>query len=147
MYRIVKFEDEMRDGALTFAEAVFDRTEAPRYSDAACEFFHEAVSGYRAFYDFGVYGAYKGDTLAGVLVSDPRMATICLLMVSESVRGCGVGSALVKYFLTVCNRGGCTVNAALSAVEFYRSLGFRSVSEPKEENGFVTVKMYGVGSR
>lgn len=147
MFRIVKVEDNERDEALTFAEAVFDRSEASRYSDAAVEFFHEAVAGYRVFSDFSVFAAYKGDKLAGVLVSDPQMATICLLMVSESVRGCGVGSALVNHFLTVCNRGGCTVNAALSAVEFYRSLGFRCVGEPKEENGFVTVKMYGVFSR
>ena len=92
---------------------------------------------------FGLYYQYE---LTGVvsLFMNGNSAQFRKMAVLPSEQGKGFGLQLLKYLIDYCkqqNMKNLWCNARVSAVGFYKKIGFQTVGEPYERNQLQYVKM------
>lgn len=86
--------------------------------------------------DFQTFGAFKGDTIIGILGF--RGQHISLLFVEPQYHHQGIASNLLKCFFKTMKSLGCermTVNSSPYAVPFYKKFGFYSISGEISKDG------------
>jgi GNAT superfamily N-acetyltransferase len=129
--RTVAFGSDVYREAVRLREAVLRRPLglqwAPRDFDAEESSLH--------------LGAFLGGRLVGTLVLRPREAGTLQMRqvaVAPEWRSRGIGSALVRFAECVASEHGYTsimAHARVTALAFYRRLGYREVGEPFTEIG------------
>ncbi|RHP33957.1 GNAT family N-acetyltransferase [Lachnotalea sp. AF33-28] len=146
---IRKIEYEDLDAAFQLIKNVFQEFVAPDYPQEGIESFYNYFtpeSSYRRKLASGketMYGAYAGDTLAGVL-SLSAGGTVSCVFVDGKYHRQGIGSGL---FCTVIRelkaRGESELHLSASpyAVPFYHALGFRDTGEQSSYKGIVYTPM------
>ncbi len=86
-------------------------------------------------------GAFRGDVLVGTLILRPREGGVLQMRqvaVAPEEQGCGVGTALVRFaeeFAAAHGYATLTAHARMTALAFYRKLGYRVEGEPFVEIG------------
>ncbi len=133
------------DGCLDLVRTIFDQTLKNSWSDEGVRSFYELIEKARVFNPFRYYLAVDGMTgdAAGVLACDEAISHIVLLFVSPDYSRKGVGSALISAVANATGESGLTVNAELTAENFYVKNGFRRINDSiNEKDGIKTVKMF-----
>ncbi|MNK24631.1 ribosomal-protein-alanine N-acetyltransferase [compost metagenome] len=92
---------------------------------------------------FGLYHQYE---LTGVvsLFIDGTTAQFRKMAVLPSDQGKGFGLQLLQYLVDYCREQGIKnlwCNARVSAIGFYKKIGFETVGEPYERNQLAYIKM------
>ena len=124
-----------RSQAFELAWTVFQKFEAPEYSEEGIETFRKCLKD-PAFVDqMKVYGAFLEKELAGVLATRKEGNHIALFFVKEQYHRQGIGRKLFEKACEDNKTGKLTVNAAPYAVEVYHHLGFRDLDVEQLEDG------------
>lgn len=96
-----------------------------------------------------VFGTHDDEIIAYCRVLPPGLkyaeSSIGRVLSHSSVRGSGLGRALVEQALTVCDKhhpgSGVRISAQLYLEDFYKSFGFASCTEPYQEDGIPHIEM------
>lgn len=133
MYTIRKLEPQDLQTAMELVCQVFLEFEAPEYSEAGIKTFYDYIHDADAIATLTAYGAFKGETLAGVLAV--RGDHISLFFVAKAHHRRGVGKALFAQLLEHTGTDRLTVNSSPFAVEVYRRLGFTETDAEQLTDG------------
>ena len=134
--------EEWQD-AMALAWRTFLRYEAPDYTDEGVRNFCDFVTDqmlYRMFVSgfYPMFVAVRDDSMIG-MITLRNENLISLLFVDEKYQRRGVGDRLIaamkRYLLKENRKKVLRVNAAPSAVGFYRKLGFAATAEEICEKG------------
>lgn len=87
--------------------------------------------------------AFRGEKIiaTGRMESDGHIGRIAVL---KAYRGCGIGSAIMKFFVDMAGRqqmSAVYLNAQMTAVGFYEKIGFRRTGNVFMDAGIEHVKM------
>lgn len=123
------------DAAAALVWQVFQRFEAPEYSQEGVDSFAAFLKDRPGLLALKAWGAWEDGALLGVLAVRAGERHVCLCFVREDWHRRGVGRALWQRFLEEAGPGRVTVNSSPYAVGFYESLGFRAVSGEQVRDG------------
>lgn len=139
------------DEAMSLAWRVFNKYDAPDYSEEGIKSFMNFITdeGLHKMFLAGEYKLFVAESGGKIVaVSSLRMRNhISLLFVAEKYQGLGVGRKMIHHMMDYLNSDEklnyCTVNAAPYAVDFYHRLGFKDLSEERENEGirFLPMKL------
>lgn len=110
--------------ALNLAWKVFQRFEAPEYSEEGVASFQKTIHDPQFTGRIRCYGAFDGERLIGMLATRSEGTHIALFFVEETYHRQGVGKGLFEAALSDLTGNRMTVNASPYAVPVYRRLGF-----------------------
>lgn len=134
MSDIRKLEGSDIEDALALAWKVFGEFEAPEYSRAGIDEFHNFVTEGWKNAEMTFYGAFEEGTIIGMLALRPHRH-ISLFFVEKDHQGKGVGRELFKTVAAELEGRVLTVNSAPYAVNIYRALGFKPMAKETVTNG------------
>lgn len=145
---IRQLRPEETDQALSLAEEVFMRFEAPAWPPEGVATFRRDILGssdFAAACRTGIcvsYGAFRAGSLTAAV---PESGHLRLALTAESWQRRGTQSAVFRCLLAGRRRrrpsqAMFTVSAAAGAVSFYRRLGFRALP-PRAQDGIPFVPM------
>lgn len=126
---------EERSRALALALDVFMQYVAPDYSSEGVETFRAFVGGTEAAESLAIYGAFEGETLAGMIATRNNGGHITLFFVDSRYHRHGVGRALVEKVASLCPDDLLTVHSSPYAVPVYEKLGFSAICEERLNDG------------
>jgi len=112
------------DMALNLAWRVFERFEAPEYSDEGVENFRKTIQEPSFSERICCYGAFDENQLVGMLATRNEGAHIALFFVEEAYHRRGIGRDMFALALSASKTDAITVNSSPFAVQVYRQLGF-----------------------
>ena len=98
MYIRELMKDEMQT-ALELAWIVFDKFEAPDYSEDGVKEFYRSIQDHQFLNSLRVYGAFEHNDIVGTIATCNNGSHIALFFVSEKFQHQGIGKAL---FAQVC---------------------------------------------
>jgi len=124
-----------RPRALALALDVFMQYVAPDYSCEGVETFRAFVGGTEAMESLTIYGAFEGETLAGMIATRNNGGHITLFFVDSRYHRRGVGRALVDKVVSLCPDDVLTVHSSPYAVPVYEKLGFCAICEERLNDG------------
>ena len=121
--------------ALDLALKIFDKFEAPDYSEKGIESFHNSLKDKEYTNQLKMYGAFSDGVLLGIIATRNSGNHIALFFVDDKAQRKGIGR---KLFEKVCNdnrTGKITVNSSPFAVEIYHHLGFEDTDSEQIVDG------------
>ncbi len=124
-----------RPRALALALDVFMQYVAPDYSSEGVKSFRAFVGGTEAMESLTIYGAFEGETLAGMIATRNNGGHITLFFVDSRYHRRGVGRALVDKVVSLCPDDVITVHSSPYAVPVYEKLGFCAICEERLNDG------------
>ena len=110
--------------ALDLTWKVFQRFEAPDYSEEGIRCFENTIRDQQFLQTIRCYGAFVNSTLAGIIATRNGGSHIALFFVDETRQRQGIGRALFETILADAPDKPITVNASPYAVPVYQRLGF-----------------------
>lgn len=140
-YEIRPLKNSEWEMAMQLAWDTFLIYEAPEYTKEGIKNFQDFVRDPRLkdmFIngDFQAQGAFKGDTIIGILGT--RGTHISLLFVEPVYHHQGIASSLLRQLFDRMKKMGCdrmSVNSSPYAVSFYKKLGFTNISGEITKDG------------
>ena len=134
-YDIRKIEKNERDTALSLVWEVFQKYEAPDYSDEGVAEFHKTISDGNFISNLTYYCAFMEDKLIGIIATRSEGTHIALFFVDGAYQGNGIGKALFNAVKNECPSDKITVNSSPYAVPIYHKLGFTDTDTEQVVNG------------
>lgn len=124
-----------RDAAVELALRVFQRFEAPDFSDRGVTTFRQSLHDEGYLSALCLYGAFWQGELAGILATRSEGTHIALFFVEERYQRRGIGRALLDAARAARPETRLTVHAAPFAVPIYHHLGFHDTAPERTEHG------------
>ncbi|MCE5343642.1 MAG: GNAT family N-acetyltransferase [Eubacteriales bacterium] len=121
--------------ALELAWQVFERFEAPEYSEEGIENFAKTIRDPAFLALLCYYGAFEDNKLVGMLATRSEGAHIALFFVREAYHRRGVGRSLFTLMLSDAKADTITVNSSPYAVAVYNRLGFVAAMPEQVRDG------------
>lgn len=134
-FTVKEIDKENLPQALDLAWRVFNRFEAPEYSERGIESFHEAIHNPQFIGQLRAYGVFNGEEIAGMLATRNKGSHIALLFVDERFHRMGIGRRLFETALDNCPTQEMTVNSSPYAIEVYHALGFTDANVEQISDG------------
>lgn len=125
---IVSLPRTQQDEALQLVRDVFMEFEAPDYSEEGTIEVMRSLNDESYLSQHQFFGAYVGDTLAGVIATRNEHHHIGLLFVKRQFQRQNIGRQLIQHILTLKDDAPITVNASPYGHEFYHKMGFRDTN-------------------
>ena len=121
--------------ALELAWRVFSEYESPDNAPEGTEEFRKCLrdEAYLAGIDY--YGAFDGETLAGMVGVRPDRNHICFFFVEGRYHRQGIGTRLFRTLLKDRPGQTVTLNSSPYGLPFYEALGFEKTAEEQTVNG------------
>ena len=138
---IRKLTETQKPAAMELAWRVFQEFEAPEYAPEGVQAFHDYITAPAAVKTLTVYGAFKGESIIGVLAIRPGGTHISLFFVDPAYHRQGVGTALMQCFFADSGAETVTVHSSPYAVEVYRRLGFQPTAAEQLADGIRYIPM------
>ena len=139
-YRTLK-ESEI-PAALRLSLDVFMEFEAPEYEPEGVQEFRRSLGDAKYLEGLLWYGAFEGETLAGVIAVRERSCHLCLFFVRGDRHRRGIGTALFALVKRDFAGKTITLNAAPYALAFYKALGFEPADVEQTVNGIRFTPMF-----
>ena len=142
-YQIRRVTESELDGAFRLIWRVFEQFVAPDYSaEGAAWFYDTFISGQAFRQEFRdgrqtMYGAFAGDTLAGVLAVS-RQGHVSCVFVDAAHHRRGAATGLFEAVLPVLREQGVAavrLNASPYGLPFYHALGFADTGPETTQHG------------
>ena len=131
--------------ALALARAVFRQYEAPDYPPEGAAEFDRSLQDPAYLAALRLFGAFRGETLAGMIATRDGGRHIALFFVDGAYHRQGIGRQLMAA-VRACAPDGClTVNASPYAVPVYHRLGFCDTAPEQAVNGLCFTPMHWQG--
>ena len=127
--------------ALPLIWDVFCKYEAVNYPEDVKKTFWQAIHSQYYLNMLTAYGAFKGDTLIGIIATRNNGEHIALFFVDGEYHKLGIGRKLFNTLLENNSKSKITVNSSEYAVEIYKKLGFVQTGEIQEDAGIRYVPM------
>ena len=121
--------------ALSLAWSVFEKFEAPEYTQEGIEEFRKSIYDESFLSKLRFYGAFIQDTLAGIIAVRNEGNHIALFFVAPEYHRQGIGRQLFQTVLEKYHPEKVTVNSSPFAVSVYRRLGFCETNKEQVVNG------------
>ena len=128
-------EEGETDQALRFVWRVFTEYESPDYGPEGTAEFRKCLDDRGWLAGIRYYGAFDGDTLAGVLGIREERRHIVFFFVDGAYQRRGIGTKLFRRVLEDNPGRTITLNAAPYGLPFYRKLGLRATDGEQTVNG------------
>ncbi|MCR4926306.1 MAG: GNAT family N-acetyltransferase [Clostridiales bacterium] len=138
--RIIKKEEYPQAFELVFR--VFDKFEAPEYSQEGIDSFKKSLSDEKYISQLEIYAAFENEKIIGVIATRNSGNHIALFFVDEEYQRQGIGKKLFQLAIADNYTGTVTVNSSPYAVKIYEKLGFEKVSEEKVDDGIRYTPMF-----
>lgn len=130
--------------ALELAWTVFLQFDAADCTEDGIQEFYRSIHDPTYCAALTMYGAFRGDTLVGILALRNEGTHIALFFVRADCQRQGIGTMLFRTVAAQYDHP-LIVNAAGSAVSVYRKLGFWEVEMQQEINGIRFTPMIYIG--
>lgn len=127
--------------ALRLVWNVFLEEVAPDYCEQGVRTFRNFLGSEEIIGGLTVYGAYSGNTLAGVAATGSDGNHLSLFFTDSRFQRRGVGRKLFETVLRSSASGSLTVNSSPYAAGFYRRLGFADAGPEQLKNGIRYIPM------
>ena len=121
--------------ALDLALKIFDKFEAPDYSDEGIESFHRSLNDKEYIDQLKMYGAFSDGVLLGIIATRNKGNHIALFFVDDKAQGKGIGRKLFEKICKDRQTGKLTVNSSPFALEIYHHLGFKDTDSEQIIDG------------
>ena len=122
------------EAALRLAWKVFVEFESPDYAPEGTEEFRKTLRDDAYLAGIRYYGAFDGQSLAGMLGFREEKAHLCFFFVDGAYHRQGIGTSLFKRLREDCP-GRITVNSSPYGLPFYRRLGFTATDTEQTFRG------------
>lgn len=132
---IRKLRQEEIAEALSLTWNVFQRYEAPDYTQEGIEEFYKSIHDEKYLSELCWYGAFVLDDLAGVLATRSAGTHIALFFVEGKYHRKGIGKQLYQAARADNHSNVMTVNSSPYAVPVYHKLGFKDTDSEQVVNG------------
>ena len=133
-YMVKRLAPEQLPQVTSLAWEVFNRFEAPVYSEEGITEFKKTLDDWETISRMACYGAFLDDTLVGLLAMR-KPQHISLFFVKEQYHRQGIGSLLFDAMRQDYTTQVFTVNSSLYAVPVYAHLGFIPIDTEQVTNG------------
>lgn len=133
-------KEEVRP-ALDLALDVFQKYEAPDYSDEGIKNFNSCLNDTEFTNLLKCYGAFDGTKIVGMLATRSEGTHIALFFVNGSYHKQGIGKQLFALACADNKSGTFTVNSSPYASEVYHHLGFIDTDTQKVQDGLIFTPM------
>lgn len=132
---IRKLGKEDTESALRVVTEVFDKYEAPDYTEQGAQEFYKSIHDPDYLSQLIIYGAYDGEKLVGVIATRSGGTHVALFFVRGEYQRRGIGKMLFNTVLHKCGADRLTVNSSPFAVPVYHRLGFSDTDTEQTVNG------------
>ncbi|MEA4973280.1 hypothetical protein SDC9_62113 [bioreactor metagenome] len=127
--------------ALELAWDVFQKYEAPDYSEEGMNTFHGCLKDADFTSMLKCYGAFDGTKIVGMIATRSEGTHIALFFVNGSYHKHGIGKKLFSMACADNKSGTFTVNSSPYATEVYHHLGFIDTDTQKVQDGLIFTPM------
>lgn len=134
-YDIRKLTTSETKTALVLAWTVFQKYEAPDYSEEGVEEFYRSIHDEKFTSKLCLYGAFILEKLVGVIATRSEGTHIALFFVDGEYHNNGIGRKLFQSVLSECSSNSMTVNSSPYAIPIYHKLGFIDTDSEQVVNG------------
>jgi len=139
---IIRDIDETnRPQAFDLAWRIFNKFEAPEYSEKSIESFRNALHNSEFISQLRIYGAFNNEKIVGMLATRNNGDHIALFFVDDRFHRKGIGGRLFETALNNCLSKEITVNSSPYAVGVYHALGFIITDVEKISDGIRYIPM------
>lgn len=112
------------------------------------DFTQEGIETFKSFIynislmnELDLYGAFDNNLLIGVVGINRKRQHISLFFIQQEYHRQGIGKSLFYYMMNDCNFTKISVNSSTYGELFYKSLGFKKVSEKELNKGITSIPM------
>ena len=140
-FTIRDIDETNQSQAFDLAWRIFNKFEAPEYSEKGIESFRNALHNSEFISQLRIYGAFNSEKIVGMLATRNNGDHIALFFVDDRFHRKGIGRRLFETALNNCLSKEITVNSSPYAVGVYHALGFIITDVEKISDGIRYIPM------
>lgn len=139
--KIRTLQKEEQEGAIRLSLVTFIACGKEDYDENGLGVFRSFIYDEEKISELSFLGAFEENKLIGILAIRERDAHISLFFVRSDYHRMGIGRELFNTLISKHKYDNITVNASTYAIPFYKSIGFKKLTEEQNHHGLISTPM------